>query len=1028
MANAFIPVTPGVGFNLQTYRNVIGGSSVDSEAVTLTNSSGIEEGTASNPVIVALAAGSFTIGKVDIFGNAGAILDSAVGTPNGQALTIQGNASGVPVPVTISGGASGNPAAGPTGSPVPADADYVGFNSSSNPTVDGANADDGFTTGNYGVITTGSVTTSHANDFCVFAVMVGTTSPNTIVDGAGWITDYLPATVDVTNLIFAHQIPSSAGSITGTATKSDGNGWGAMLACFTPSGGVPAILQSAISNLVAYPPSSASISQALTNPVQANSTIVISFVVNNTGGAISSLTFTDSQSNVYTVAIEHSFQPGGSAAFVGCAYAKVSAAGSLTVTLNTNFSTNNSDISFIAYEVQNLAGGSNLVGVSATTPLPVTLPSGTIAALTPPSAAAIGAAVAADLLIGTQSASASVPVALPTGTITTLTPPTAAAIAAAIVANPPTTFNGVVTNAGTFAVQVTNFPATQPVSGTVAVTQSTSPWIVAGGGTAGSPGTAVLTIQGISGGTAVPISGTITATIATPTDWGTAPATSVLVPAVNAEMFVGQNAVSATAPVPVSATAAANTSGNPIFVSAAITSTNISTNLAQWAGTALGAPANFGTTPGAVIAGSVNASLFIGTTVAVAASAGVQKVGISGATGTTLDSAAGTPNSQAITIQGNASGVAVPVSLTSTTITGTVSVTQGTSPWIVAGGGTAGSAASGVITVQGIASMTPVQVSQATAANLNATVVGTGTFAVQATIGAGSATIGKVDILGNAGATLDSAAGTPNSQAITIQGNASGVAVPVSGTITTTPPSNASTNITQWASTALGVPTNFGTTPGAVIAASVNASLFLGTTSVPATVLTAASTAPVATQPSLNVSITPNQPTAMFSGTVPGTAPANTILTGEIYNSSAPAPTAGQTLPLQSDAYGSMFVKPYRRSQTVAQATTIASSSASTTVLAAQAAGVFADISSFVVTVTAASVTAISFTVTLSDGTNSYVFDMDTGTVAASSGPLIISFNPPLAATAAATAWTVTLSVATVTVHITVAAVLQKAS
>jgi len=37
-------------------------------------------------------------------------------------------------------------------------------------------------------------------------------------------------------------------------------------------------------------------------------------------------------------------------------------------------------------------------------------------------------------------------------------------------------------------------------------------------------------------------------------------------------------------------------------------------------------------------------------------------------------------------------------------------------------------------------------------------------------------------------------------------------------------------NLTQWASTVLGVPTNFGTTPGAVIAGSVNASLFSGTT------------------------------------------------------------------------------------------------------------------------------------------------------------------------------------------------------
>lgn len=45
--------------------------------------------------------------------------------------------------------------------------------------------------------------------------------------------------------------------------------------------------------------------------------------------------------------------------------------------------------------------------------------------------------------------------------------------------------------------------------------------------------------------------------------------------------------------------------------------------------------------------------------------------------------------------------------------------------------GTAGTADAQVRSIQGIASMTPVQVSQATASTLNATVVGTGTFAVQ---------------------------------------------------------------------------------------------------------------------------------------------------------------------------------------------------------------------------------------------------------------------------------------------------------
>lgn len=63
--------------------------------------------------------------------------------------------------------------------------------------------------------------------------------------------------------------------------------------------------------------------------------------------------------------------------------------------------------------------------------------------------------------------------------------------------------------------------------------------------------------------------------------------------------------------------------------------------------------------------------------------------------------------------------------------------------------GTAGSAGSSVVTVQGIASMTPVQVSQATASNLNATVVGAGT------------------------------AGSPSGGVVSIQGVASGTAIPI---------------------------------------------------------------------------------------------------------------------------------------------------------------------------------------------------------------------------------------------------------
>lgn len=52
----------------------------------------------------------------------------------------------------------------------------------------------------------------------------------------------------------------------------------------------------------------------------------------------------------------------------------------------------------------------------------------------------------------------------------------------------------------------TAVPVSLASAPTTSVTQGTSPWIVAGGGTAGSPGTAVLTIQGIASGTTVPTS------------------------------------------------------------------------------------------------------------------------------------------------------------------------------------------------------------------------------------------------------------------------------------------------------------------------------------------------------------------------------------------------------------------------------------------------------------------------------------------------------------------------------------------
>ena len=69
----------------------------------------------------------------------------------------------------------------------------------------------------------------------------------------------------------------------------------------------------------------------------------------------------------------------------------------------------------------------------------------------------------------------------------------------------------------------------------------------------------------------------------------------------------------------VASTPPTYTSGNGNSISLT-TSGALRQDSTSYAGTALGAPTNFGTTPGAVISGSVNASLFLGTTAAATTS------------------------------------------------------------------------------------------------------------------------------------------------------------------------------------------------------------------------------------------------------------------------------------------------------------------------------------------------------------------------------------------------------------------------
>jgi hypothetical protein len=143
-----------------------------------------------------------------------------------------------------------------------------------------------------------------------------------------------------------------------------------------------------------------------------------------------------------------------------------------------------------------------------------------------------------------------------------------------------------------------------------------------------------------------------------------------------------------------------------------------------------------------------------------------------------------------------------------------------------------------------------------------------------------------------------------------------------------------------------------------------------------------------------------------------------------VYNTSAPATSAAGTVALQSDAYGSLFIKHCRRSQTVPKATTI-TTTAATAIMPAQAAGVYADLSTLIVSVVSSATSSV-FTITLSDGTNSYIYDMNVDN-AVGEQLLNLNFEPPLPATNAATAWTLASSVAE-TLHVTAIAVLQKAS
>src|SRR5271163_1178819 len=271
------------------------------------------------------------------------------------------------------------------------------------------------------------------------------------------------------------------------------------------------------------------------------------------------------------------------------------------------------------------------------------------------------------------------------------------------------------------------------ITGTVAVTQSTSPWTVSGDSASGAA----------KAGNPVQIGGVFNTTQPTVTTGQTVEAQSTArgaqIVATGVDTF--NVTVNTALPAGANVIGAVTQSGGPWTI-----------NETQLNSVALGSPSNYGTSPGAVSVQGVNA--FVTNTVAV--------------------------------------------TLTSTTVTGTVAVTQSTSPWVVAGGLThnnAAPAANNVGVLPAVAS---------TAAPTYTT---------------GDQVLLSTDLSGNLRVTFAAA-------------------------------SEQNVNLNQWAGTNLGTPANYGTSPGAVVAGSVNAfvtntvATTLASTTITGTVAVTQSTSP----------------------------------------------------------------------------------------------------------------------------------------------------------------------------------------
>lgn len=223
---------------------------------------------------------------------------------------------------------------------------------------------------------------------------------------------------------------------------------------------------------------------------------------------------------------------------------------------------------------------------------------------------------------------------------------------------------------------------------------------------------------------------------------------------------------------------------------------------------------------------------------------------------------------------------------------------------------------------------------QSLRARLSTVVTGTGTVSIATSPIAQAAPFVASQTQDGSGNAISSTAGSLNvdvTNTVTVSGtvtsNQGGApwTVKPDGTVWALTGTSANVDVTNTVAVSGTVTANIGTTNGLALDSSVNGLLVAqgsttsgqsgplvqtATTS-SAPTYTTAKTNPLSTDTSGNLRTSVNNTVTTasdMSGTVPGTAPSDTSIVGGIYNSSAPTPTNGQTLPLQLDSAGRVIV------------------------------------------------------------------------------------------------------------------------